>query len=39
MTEDERKAIKRIFEYSNLVKKLLNQEEIEKLQKEIIHTL
>ncbi len=35
MTEDERKAIKRIFEYSNLVKKLLNQEELEKC-KEIL---
>ena len=33
MTEDERKAIKRIFEYSNLVKKLLNQEELEKCKK------
>ena len=35
MTEDERKAIKQIFEYSNLVKKLLNQEELEKC-KEIL---
>ena len=33
ITEEERKAINQIFKYSNLIKKLLNQEELEKYKK------
>ncbi len=33
ITEEERKAINPIFQYSNLIKKLLNQEELEKCKK------
>ncbi len=33
ITEEERKTINQIFKYSNLIKKLLNQEELEKYKK------